>query len=183
MGFCSHQRVNSGGNWAAFSCWHYLHWPGLMFLLWGVGSSHILCLLLVVLPLGLQGASSPLCLCCSSCHETPVKGFFKQWSELVQGSSANTRMMAKVCFLRGEQRYPSGDNGPCCRSRAGVPQGQLHFGLILGNFSLTISSPCCEMRNLSFPEPEVCTGNCSDCSHHFSPEEVTFPSYAFFSTS
>lgn len=58
-----------------------------------------------VLPRGLQGPSSPLCLCCSSCHETPVKSFSKQWSGLVQGRCANTRsprMVAKVCLLRGE---------------------------------------------------------------------------------
>lgn len=69
---------NSRWNWAVFSFWCYLRLSHLKFLPWGVGNNHILCLLFLVLPVGLQGVSPPTWLRCTSCHKTPIKRFF--WS-------------------------------------------------------------------------------------------------------
>lgn len=77
---------NSRWNWAVFSLWRYLHLSHLTFLPWGVRSDHILCLLFVVLPVGLQGVSPPTWLRCTSCHETPIKRFF--WAQTAEWVSA-----------------------------------------------------------------------------------------------
>lgn len=120
---------NSRWNWAVFSLWRYLHLSHLTFLPWGVRNDHILCLLFIVLPIGLQGVSPPTWLHCTSCHETPIKRFFwspNSWVGQCRGDVPTLVAHGPPgwwprCSFGCPRRWkrdkccPSGDGGPCCR--------------------------------------------------------------------
>lgn len=90
----------------------------------------------------LQGVSPLMCLRCTLCHETFIRSFF--WSPNSQVGQHRGDVPTLVasgppgwwprCVFGGPKRWkrnkccPLGDGGPCCGARAGVSQGQLHFG-------------------------------------------------------